>query len=61
MNFLSTTAGKLITGVFLVIIVYYLLVYYKGGNAYLGNASSAFTKGTSALMGGNNRSYATGG
>lgn len=60
MNFLTSTAGKIIVGTFVIIAIYYLLVYYKGGASYISNGSTAFNNGVSTLMQPYNRTYAAG-
>ena len=57
---MNATITKFIIGVFVVIIVYYLLVYYKGGQAYLSSGSQAFNTAVGGLMQPNNRTYAKG-
>ena len=62
---MSSLLTKVVIGVFIIIAIYYLLVYYKGGQAYIGNGSKAFNSGVSNLMGAGvgskARGYATGG
>ena len=58
---MNSTVSKFIIGTFVVIIVYYLLVYYKGGASYVSGLSGAYNSGVGALMQSGTRSYATNG
>lgn len=48
---MTSTLSKLIIGTFVIIAIYLLLVYYKGGKAYIGAGTGAFGAGVHALQG----------
>lgn len=48
---MTSTLSKIIIGTFVLIGVYLLLVYYKGGKAYVGSFTGAFGSGVHALQG----------
>lgn len=56
---MGKTAGRIVIFIFAIIIVYYLLVYYKGGTAYISPLSQAFNNGTASLMARTNAGGAT--
>lgn len=47
--------NKVIIGVFVLVGIYLLLVYYKGGKAYIGAGTGAFGAGVHALQGSGTR------
>lgn len=50
--------AKVSIGLLLLFAVYFLLVYYKGGTAYVGAASTAFNSGAGQILGAAKQGYA---
>lgn len=63
MNNTGSKVVKFMVIVFVLILAYLLLVYYKGGTTYVGNLTSGFVQGVHALQGSGTKpaGYATGG
>lgn len=56
---MNSMVTKLVIFVFVLILAYFLLVYYKGGTAYVGAGSNAFNTGVGGFLGAAKTPYAS--
>ena len=57
---MSSIVMKFVIFTFVLILAYFLLVYYKGGVAYVGAGSSAYNTGVNSFLSAAKQGYAKG-